>query len=943
MSTKTTFKRVTLVAVAALGLSVLSSVAPANAAAIGSFSLDTTSVTVVGGGASGTALFKITTTDIAGDNAPLAAGETITATIVGVPTGTGTAKTLAANSMWGNTAALGVPATQAADLSVVSLTVPTTRTGAYVAQTHSSALTGAIGSGHTAQSDSATTPLGAVYYLGVRNNLAATSGTNSSVDQGAYTIQLRLTNSDSFVLQTSTVTVKFVTAPADSGAAITITQTGSLVKARANAYTTANNVKVAMTNGTAGGRVYASSNLTVASVTPAVAIITTSTGVVVGTSTSPADAQGLLIADTGVTAVDGVFTTQAGADLAANNNTYGVYTTATTALDTVSTTVPVSLRVRYGATETVGALTVNAAASATAAGTTGSVTATGMNVLATSGLVSVANAYKVPTSNKSVVFKISTGLADYPFIFTVTWSGNQAAADVSPVSGTTGKQTVRTDSTGVASITLTNANPQDGAIASIATTGYADDSVALAQTITWSAPVPTTVSITPGSYTAALASANTLTVSVLDQYLSPMSGVVLAPKYSATTAANYKAAPATITTGASGTASYSWTDAGVAGADTISFTSVSTAAATSSVTVTYAATAAVIASFTKYYSHDQSATTSTTLVPSTGVIVDTSTDLLINMARNQSKAIVITGTSGTDDLVSYYVLANKSATAAAAAAPVTITASPGAFVLTSSGLAVSSTTLVTGATGYIQFVGGATTTGTATYTLTAGTVSTTITASMGNASTDGRNVTLSGPATGVANGEPNLYTGTVKDRHGNAVSGANVTVNAGGASSLGGGSTSATYVTLDNGTFTFTGTSFVSAGGAGTFTATATSTGDYASIAGYVGTTSVDSTQTAGNKSASLTVTFSAGESAAAANAQAATDAAAEATDAANAATDAANAAAEAADAATAAAQDAADAVAALSAQVSSLISGLKAQLTALTNLVIKIQKKVKA
>ena len=77
--------------------------------------------------------------------------------------------------------------------------------------------------------------------------------------------------------------------------------------------------------------------------------------------------------------------------------------------------------------------------------------------------------------------------------------------------------------------------------------------------------------------------------------------------------------------------------------------------------------------------------------------------------------------------------------------------------------------------------------------------------------------------------------------------------------------------------------------------------------------------------------------------ATAANDAAAEATDAANAATDAANAAAEAADAATAAAQDAADAVAALSAQVATLISGLKAQLTALTNLVIKIQKKVKA
>ena len=91
--------------------------------------------------------------------------------------------------------------------------------------------------------------------------------------------------------------------------------------------------------------------------------------------------------------------------------------------------------------------------------------------------------------------------------------------------------------------------------------------------------------------------------------------------------------------------------------------------------------------------------------------------------------------------------------------------------------------------------------------------------------------------------------------------------------------------------------------------------------------------------------------------AQAAADAAAEAIDAANAATDAANAAAEAADAATAAAQDSADAVAALAVQVTEQMAELKAlndaqakaiaalrkQLVALTNLIIKIQKKVKA
>jgi trimeric autotransporter adhesin len=84
-------------------------------------------------------------------------------------------------------------------------------------------------------------------------------------------------------------------------------------------------------------------------------------------------------------------------------------------------------------------------------------------------------------------------------------------------------------------------------------------------------------------------------------------------------------------------------------------------------------------------------------------------------------------------------------------------------------------------------------------------------------------------------------------------------------------------------------------------------------------------------------------DDAATAAASAAGDAAAEATDAANAATDAANAAAEAADAATAAAQDAADAVAALSTSVTAMVDALRKQITSLTNLVIKIQRKVRA
>jgi hypothetical protein len=76
---------------------------------------------------------------------------------------------------------------------------------------------------------------------------------------------------------------------------------------------------------------------------------------------------------------------------------------------------------------------------------------------------------------------------------------------------------------------------------------------------------------------------------------------------------------------------------------------------------------------------------------------------------------------------------------------------------------------------------------------------------------------------------------------------------------------------------------------------------------------------------------------------KAALDAANEAAIAAQDATDAALAASDAADEATAKAQEAVDAVAVLSAQVSKLVASLKAQITTLTNLVIKIQKKVKA
>jgi hypothetical protein len=199
-------------------------------------------------------------------------------------------------------------------------------------------------------------------------------------------------------------------------------------------------------------------------------------------------------------------------------------------------------------------------------------------------------------------------------------------------------------------------------------------------------------------------------------------------------------------------------------------------------------------------------------------------------------------------------------------------------------------------------------------------------------------------------------TATVKDRYGNVIKGVTVNATRTGTGYFGAGASTASGDTDKNGVVEF---NFV---GSGTVTVAFTSTTygqTYAAVGydadatngteidTYVAGTAVanqkglgGSLAPAGINSASAAVE---GANVAAANASAAADAAAEATDAANAATDAANAAAEAADAATAAAQDAADAVAALSTQVSEMVNALKKQITALTNLVIKIQKKVKA
>jgi hypothetical protein len=185
--------------------------------------------------------------------------------------------------------------------------------------------------------------------------------------------------------------------------------------------------------------------------------------------------------------------------------------------------------------------------------------------------------------------------------------------------------------------------------------------------------------------------------------------------------------------------------------------------------------------------------------------------------------------------------------------------------------------------------------------------------------------TLSLDKTSYAPGEAMVITRTAKDSAGNPVADATASPSVTFNKAVGGSSQS-----ISAGTYV---------GGVSATSATAPSVFAPVSNGAFL------ASMTSGNTAKSLVTATAtiAGDTTATDISQAAADAAAESTDAANAATDAANAAAEAADAATAAAQDAADAVAALSTQVAGLIGDLRKQITSLTNLVIKIQKKVKA
>jgi hypothetical protein len=442
------------------------------------------------------------------------------------------------------------------------------------------------------------------------------------------------------------------------------------------------------------------------------------------------------------------------------------------------------------------------------------------------------------------------------------------------------------------------------------------------------APAASAIALTPSAVLSATGGSTTIDVKATNQYGTAAQYVPVSVTVSGR---NTVASTALGVTDANGFISYTLKDAGTTGTtDTVTFSSTASGVTDKVATITYGTVAVAKVSFTGPNTTSGVAAATTTVSP---IRANDTPE-----ASTAAASVVVTDAAG--NLL--------------AGVPVVFTVSGTTAAITSNAVTVYTTSAGVAASTVFAWVAG-----TYTVTATAGGVTGTGSYTFANTTAADARVLSATVADGIISAK-------VVDRFGNPVSGVSVYASrTTGTGYFGSGVSKTTTTTGTDGIaeFTLIGTAEVKI-----------STLDYAAAAGtnapgqtcalegnidcavgataakkFTATTAGTTTAAAKNYGSSIApagvsaVTVSVNNNAAADSATAAADAAAEATDAANAATDAANAAAEAADAATAAAQDAADAVAALSTQVSEMVDALKKQITALTNLVIKIQKKVKA
>jgi len=899
MSTKTTFKRVALVVVAALGFGVLTSVAPANAVDATPTALTVGTIPTAQVGVEHKTPITVTVPLVTTGGSD---SFTVNVRVTSAPTGSAfnSLATAVFAASDGKTAATKF--SQSGGVLASASTTP-------ALITVSTSTTGALSNSDTATANSA--GVGYVYTSapGLATRTTASVSVNVTPDKaGTYTV----------LVSTKAGSTPTAYAAGDANTTYTFT-TGASVTAVALSAVTGSSTKAA-----AFGQVVKVTLTGALGLNETIAVSTNSTTAglrLVSSRTTPTvDASATTLSMTSAHFVSGV----------------GYFTVLNSAAETIVVTASGSGLLASSISSTLSVETVtgvsptlvtmsDTAANVTAGGQAGHV-----------GYTAATDIASTAATSHSYLATVTAGTAgDYLTVTVVDTAGK-----VTGVAGLTYQTALATATTTTATVTVAAACTTAAACFTATVSGSTPGVVA----VTAAAPAQLTVAVTgttPTVMKAAHGASSVLQVVLKDQFRATVAN---SSASIATTGRNASTAATILNTDANGVVAYTRADAGT-----------STTANKQDV-VTFSGGTAGSATVTINYTDSTLGITTVTLeTPTTD---DTVASGISYTDINASSSSGATGSTTARTWTTITATVTDVNGAVLIGVPVV-------FATSSTGSAVASTyaTVYTAADGTAASRVYGWTAGVKNYTATAGTIVATGTVAyrQGGATgtdspTEVRNITA------VASGSSIIV--TAKDRFGNIVSGVPLFATRTGNGTFGGGSNTNGQTTAANGTAEF----LFNAGSsdsvvtitAGSVTAVANAcygqTGHLAGMnvcstaatqtaytAATVGTTTTAQTgvgatlSPAGNQS--VTVNFAAAVN----SADTAADAAAEATDAANAATDAANAAAEAADAATAAAQDAADAVAALSAQVATLISGLKSQLTALTNLVIKIQKKVKA
>ncbi len=924
MSTKTTFKRISLVAVAALGFGVLTSVAPASAATIVPTALTIGTIPVAQIGVANSTPITVT--------APLTTTGsdtfTVSVRVTASPVGSAYRNLIGANkTIDGSTAASTFGAAAFASGSsvgaLISIALGTSQTGLIGSLFQNTDDRQTVSATHTSQG-AGTAPTTAKFLIGITPDIA-----------GSYTILVSTQNAvasatlGEYIAGDANASYTFTT-----GGAVTTVVLAAVTGASTEDSTTGQLIKATITSSTGGvAQLGVSETLSITTNSS-----TSRLRLVSSQSTPTIDANATVVSMTSTHFTDGV-----GYFLINNTAVETVIITATGSgllASTITSTLSTTVKTRVTPTlATLGDTVANAAAG----GQAGHATIGGTSAAATSTAATTATTH-------SYLATVTAGTAGEFLEVTVV----DTAGKVTGIAGLTYTYALASASTTTATVTIA------AACTAVATcfTATVLGTTSAAVTVTAATAAQLTVAVTSGTPTVikqAHSASSVLNVIVKDQFRAVVGSSVVTIS---TTGRNASSSNTTVTSNSSGVVSYTRTDAGTSATtntqDVVTFAGAAAGSAT--VTINYAASGLGV----------------TTIALATPTTDDTAASGITHSDINASSS---SGAQAT--LVSLTATVKDVNASLLAGVPVVFTtASAGAAVLSTTATVYTSSAGTAAASVYCW------TAGIKTFTATVGTITTTGTMNCRQGGATGTNSPTEVHTISAVKSGSSIVV-TARDRFGNLVQGVALWATRTGNGTFGGGSNTNGQTTTVAGTAEFvfnagTADSVVTIQASDSATAapanaTYGQTGNLAGIAvastattqtayatATVGTIDTAETGIGAALSAaginSVTVSYAADNTAAAA-VQAAIDAGAEATDAANAATDAANAAAEAADAATAAAEDAtdaanaaveaaqaaSDAVAALATQVATLISGLKAQLTALTNLIIKIQKKLKA